>query len=52
MTTDEPLPAINGSLILSHFDALNDSGLVRYDKNQKIVEHTDGDLKVRSTAVK
>ncbi|EHK20458.1 uncharacterized protein TRIVIDRAFT_48895 [Trichoderma virens Gv29-8] len=45
MSADEPLPAINGALVLSRFDTLTQSGLVRYDKNQEIIEHTDGDLK-------
>ncbi|KAG9505035.1 hypothetical protein J7337_002001 [Fusarium musae] len=45
MTYDRPAPTTDGSALLSTFDALSKSGLVLYDENQKIVEHTDGDLK-------
>lgn len=48
MTYDRPAPTNNGSALLSTFDALTKSGLVLYDESQKVVEHTDGDLKVRS----
>ncbi|KAF5981645.1 ATP adenylyltransferase II [Fusarium coicis] len=45
MTYDLPAPTTDGSALLSTFDALTKSGLVLYNENQKIVEHTDGDLK-------
>ncbi|KAG5745736.1 hypothetical protein H9Q69_011914 [Fusarium xylarioides] len=45
MTYDRPAPAIDVSALLSTFDGLTKSGLVLYDENQKVVEHTDGDLK-------
>lgn len=48
MTYDRPAPTTDGSALLSTFDALTKSGLVLYDESQKVVEHTDGGLKVRS----
>ncbi|KAK0762021.1 hypothetical protein N5P37_004821 [Trichoderma harzianum] len=45
MTAGERLPPINGSLVLSRFDALIEAGFVHYDDHQKIIEHTDRDLK-------
>ncbi|KAF5600843.1 ATP adenylyltransferase II [Fusarium pseudoanthophilum] len=45
MTYDHPTPTTDGSALLSTFDALTKSGLVLYDENQKVVEHTDRDLK-------
>ncbi|KAL9573955.1 hypothetical protein ACKAV7_001899 [Fusarium commune] len=45
MTYDQPTPTFDGSVLLSRFDALTKSGLVLYDENQRIVEHTDGGLK-------
>lgn len=48
MTAGEHLPPINGCLVLSRFDAIMKAGFVHYDEHQKIIEHTDGDLKVRS----
>ncbi|KAH7229909.1 hypothetical protein BKA60DRAFT_506214 [Fusarium oxysporum] len=45
MTYDRPAPTIDGSALLSTFDVLTKSGLVLYDESQKVVEHTDGDLK-------
>ncbi|KAG5763037.1 hypothetical protein H9Q72_008872 [Fusarium xylarioides] len=44
MTYDRPALTIDGSALLSTFDDLTKSGLVLYDENQKVVEHTDGDL--------
>ncbi|KAI9034787.1 uncharacterized protein KD926_005578 [Aspergillus affinis] len=35
------------SLVISKFDRLVESGLVLYDDKQQIIEHIDGDLKVR-----
>lgn len=35
------------SLILSRFDNLVQSGLVLYDDKQHIIEHIEGELKVR-----
>ncbi|KAF5671857.1 ATP adenylyltransferase II [Fusarium denticulatum] len=45
MTYDCPAPTTDRSALLSRFDTLTKSGLVLYDKNKKVVEHTDGDLK-------
>ncbi|KAF5625218.1 ATP adenylyltransferase II [Fusarium sp. NRRL 25303] len=45
MTYDRPAPTTDGSALLSTFDALSKSGLVLYDESQKVVEHTDGNLK-------
>ncbi|KAF5566680.1 ATP adenylyltransferase II [Fusarium phyllophilum] len=45
MTYDRPATTTDGSALLSTFDGLTKSGLVLYDENQKVVEHTDGDLK-------
>ncbi|KAG7422178.1 Diadenosine 5',5'''-P1,P4-tetraphosphate phosphorylase 2 [Fusarium oxysporum f. sp. rapae] len=45
MTYDQPTPTFDGSVLLSRFDALTKSGLVLYDENQRIVEHTDRGLK-------
>ncbi|RGP58733.1 hypothetical protein FSPOR_11818 [Fusarium sporotrichioides] len=43
---------VGGPALLSRFDALTKSGLVLYDENQKIVEHTDGDLKFQFVLTK
>ncbi|XEU94862.1 hypothetical protein FSHL1_000146 [Fusarium sambucinum] len=45
MTYDHPAFILDRSALLSRFDALTKSGLVLYDEDQKIVDHTDGDLK-------
>lgn len=51
MTAGERLPPVNGSLVSSRFDSLIKAGFVHYDEHQKIIEHTDEDLKVRSIVV-
>ncbi|KAF4343765.1 ATP adenylyltransferase C-terminal [Fusarium beomiforme] len=45
MDTQKTATAIDGSFVLSQFDALIKSGLVQFDENQKIIEYIDGDLK-------
>ena len=45
-TTLSQRSTMDESSILSKFDSLVESGLVRYDDKQELIEYTDGELKV------